>query len=71
MFIERENSCPCAYCKYYKPYKNEEKFLPFRNGICQKHNILRNVNDNLCEDFILMSGVHTNKWFPNNNTPED
>lgn len=70
-FIEKENSCPCCYCQYYSSVTIENDYPIFKKGICQKHNILRNENDILCENFILMLGIHTSRWRPNKNGLED
>ncbi len=64
-FIYKENSCPCCYCEYYKPVEYYKDYFIIHKGICRKYDILRNPVDILCEDFILMSGVHTKKWYPN------
>ena len=65
MFNEKENACPCAYCKYFKAVEYEKDCLIVQKGICRKHDLLRNPSDPLCKDFILKSGVHTKKWYPN------
>ena len=55
------NVCPCAYCKYFELIEYNKII---QKGFCQKHNILRELYDVLCEDFVLAKGVHTNKWYP-------
>ncbi|MBO5090046.1 MAG: hypothetical protein IJD00_06685 [Clostridia bacterium] len=70
-FIYKNNSCPCGYCVYYFPVEYKNDYFTVRKGICRKHDILRNPNDILCEDFILASGVHTKKWYPTKKGLED
>ena len=65
MFYKKEDVCSCGYCKYFKYIEYEKDCLIVQKGICRKHDLLRNPSDHLCEDFILISGVHTKKWYPN------
>jgi hypothetical protein len=60
-----QDCCPCAYCDFFEPFEYENKHFKIYKGLCEKHNIIRNPDDTLCEDFILMSGVYTKKWYPN------
>ena len=62
--IIKENACPCGYCEYFKVIEYEKNNLIIQKGICRKHYRICEPNDVLCEDFILMSGVHTEKWYP-------
>ena len=65
MFIKQENACPCAYCEYFKLVEYKKDYSIIQKGICRKHDLLREPCDELCEDFILKSGVYTKKWYPN------
>ena len=62
--IIKENSCPCAYCKFFKVFEYYENNITLQKGVCVKHNLIRELCDELCEDFILKEGVHTQKWYP-------
>lgn len=63
--IKKVNSCPCAYCEYFKLVEYEKGYLNIQKGICRKHDIIRELYDEICEDFILKSGIYTEKWYPN------
>ena len=65
MFIKKPNACPCGYCKYIKYFEYNEGGRIIQKGVCIKHNELRELYDEVCEDFILRPEVHTNKWYPN------
>lgn len=65
--IEREDVCPCCYCEHYIPLIDKSFYFPEHNGLCNKHKVIRLCNDNLCEDFILKSGIHTKRWYPKQN----
>ena len=68
VFYKKENACPCGYCEFFKYIEYEKDGLIIQKGICRKHDLLRNTNDQLCDDFILMPGTHTKKWYPNKKT---
>ena len=65
MLYKREDACGCVYCEYYFPVQYENEYLLIDRGICKKYDILRKPESNLCDYFILKSGVHTPKWYPN------
>ena len=69
--IKKENSCPCCYCEHYIQLIDKSFYFPDHKGLCNKHKVIRLKYDNLCEDFILISGIHTDKWYPNKKGLED
>ncbi|MBE6761324.1 MAG: hypothetical protein E7551_03465 [Ruminococcaceae bacterium] len=71
MFIKKSNACPCAYCKYFELFEYTEGFFTIQKGVCKKHYLIRELGDILCQDFILKSGVYTNKWYPTKNENEN
>lgn len=65
MFIKEQNTCPCAYCKYFKLFEYNDAFFAIQNGVCKRHNLICALSDQICEDFVLKSGIYTSKWYPN------
>lgn len=63
-FYERKDACGCKYCEYYIQVENYSDYFLIQRGICRKHDILRKPEAELCNYFILKSGVHTKKWYP-------
>ena len=64
-FYEREDACRCVYCMNYLPVEYKNDYFIAVRGICRKHDILRKPESPICDDFVLLSGVHTKKWYPN------
>jgi hypothetical protein len=62
--IRPDSACPCAYCKHFELIECCENLVIVEKGICNKYNIYRELYDELCDEFILMEGVHTKKWYP-------
>jgi len=67
MFIKKENACLCAYCKYFNCFEYNEGDIVIQKGVCTKHDMIRELYDELCEDFVLRPEVHTSKWYPTKN----
>ncbi len=63
-FFEREDACGCDYCVNYMKIDNNNFYYLIPRGICKKYDILRDYNSNICDCFVLKSGVHTPKWYP-------
>lgn len=63
-FYEKEDACGCKYCEYYIPVKYNNDYFIIERGIFRKHDILRKPESELCDSFILLSGVHTKRWYP-------
>lgn len=64
MFIKKSNACPCGYCEHFDSFEYYDGNILVQKGVCIKHALMREVGDELCEDFILNSAIHTNKWYP-------
>ena len=65
MFNKNEKACPCAYCEYFKYFEYIERNSIVQKGFCTKINKFRELYDELCEEFVLESGIYTKKWYPN------
>lgn len=64
-FYKREDACGCEYCEYYIKVEYYNDYFLIQRGICRKNDILRKPKSELCDFFILKSGVYTSKWYPN------
>ena len=64
MFVKNHYSCPCGYCGHFKLIEYYKGNCVIQKGVCLKHNLLREICDEICEDFVLASCVHTEKTYP-------
>ena len=56
--------CTCAYCDYFKLAEYYEGGELVKIGICRKHEKLCEIFDEICDDFAILKGLHTNKRYP-------
>ena len=64
MLSNKNGSCLCWHCKYYKPFEYQNEYFTVQKGFCEKHNSVRNPEDKLCDYFILKKGIYTKRWYP-------
>ena len=64
MFYKRKDACKCVYCKHYFAVQYENDYFVLDRGICKKYDILRKPEGNICDFFILKSGVYTKNGTP-------
>ncbi len=60
----------CEYCDNYvrKKYSKDCDIFELGWGLCKKHDVKKRYEDEICEDFVIISGYHTLKWYPNKKT---
>ena len=56
----------CAYCDHFKLAEYYEGGVIVKQGICRNHEKLCEICDEICDDFVLLQGLHTNKVHPKN-----
>ncbi len=59
----------CEYCEYYNKNENDGKMDIFEAnwGVCKKHKRKKWCKAEICDDFVIISGYHTPKWYPGKN----
>lgn len=64
MEFKTNNVCTCAHCNYFKlaEYFEYGEFVEI--GICRKHQKIREIFDEICDDFVILQGLYTNRRYP-------
>ena len=60
----------CEYCANFirNEYSKESNIFELAWGMCKKHSVKKQYDDKICKDFVIISGYHTPKWYPNKKT---
>lgn len=53
----------CLYCEYFE-YNYFENLNFYQKGLCSVTKKSCSINNKICPDFKLRSGMHTNKSYP-------
>lgn len=62
--------CTCAYCEYFRLAEYYEFGNIIRQGICKKHKKLCEMSEAICDDFVILKGLQTNKYYPKKDNSE-
>ena len=55
--------CTCVYCEYFRLAEYYDSGKIVKQGICKKHKKLSEMFDENCDDFIILKGLQTNKYY--------
>ena len=61
------NIVTCIYCEFFKQFEatNNIDFFTSLKGECKKHNKVCHIKDEICDYFVIKSGLYTQKDYPN------
>ncbi len=64
----RKYEVSCGYCEHFLTQTIKGNVTIFSEGICNVKNTYIPVCEEICEKFILRSGLYTTKSYPKSNT---
>lgn len=61
---ENKNIVTCMYCEFFE-HTESSNFFESLKGKCKKQNKIHYLTDDICDCFVIKSGLYTQKEYPN------
>ena len=68
VIIMRKYEAPCGYCEHFLTRTIEGDMSIYSKGLCDLKNEYVSLYGEICEQFVLRSGLYTTKSYPQNNS---
>jgi len=63
---EKYGVVTCSYCEHHE-FEYDERTCIIRwneTAYCKKKNIKRELQEEICDEFVIKRGMFTQKWYP-------